>query len=293
MSQKKKISSNTKRTQRRRSIDHIPRCRRKPRTVGLPRRRTDFSLLFPSPLSSSKYNSGKGSRLGLLDGADKLTVTELGERRDDRKVNDKLIFAACSSSQDTRRQLFSNAIDVHLSGTESLGQDAFFEASGGRNFDKQNWDTKTKSDLCPKISQVTGSSCVHVAPGSVVWTRTASQDWWPAECFEKRIDNSSEEFQDALKQALHQREHQSLSKQYSELSDDYNRLIQGCQTPEKWTSSSSRMESPCVERRRGKRERKPKLHFDEEPLKLTLPRGVRRIKIMRSLGLAAPVGSPF
>lgn len=297
-----KKPSKTNRAQTRCLIDHIPHCRRKPRTAGSPRRRTEFSPFFPSPST--------------------LPIT----------------LSACGSSQDTRRRLFSTANDIPVAGVESVGENALFEASNGRNFDKENRSSMRTSELIPDKSLVTECSTVCVAPGSLVWAKNATQEWWPAEvmgerstvvdspvegvdglvliqyfgthqsawldparclsefdeCFEERSCNPNDEFQDSLKQALHQREHHSLSKQFSGPSDDCNHLNQGYQTPDKWnSSSSSKTESPCGEMRRGKRARKPKLHFDEEPLPLTLARGVRRIKIMRSLGLAAPLGSPF
>ncbi|KAI3706699.1 hypothetical protein L6452_24618 [Arctium lappa] len=59
------------------------------------------------------------------------------------------------------------------------------------------------------------------------------------------------------------------------------------------SSSSSRAGTDCTGRVRSKRERKRKVHFDEVSYPLYTSRKVRRFKIMRSLGLAAPVGSPF
>nr|XP_043612824.1 uncharacterized protein LOC122584825 [Erigeron canadensis] len=59
------------------------------------------------------------------------------------------------------------------------------------------------------------------------------------------------------------------------------------------SSSSSRVGTGWTGRARSKRERKRKVHFDEVTCPLYTSRKVRRFKIMRSLGLAAPVGSPF
>ncbi|CAL5419842.1 unnamed protein product [Camellia sinensis] len=114
------------------------------------------------------------------------------------------------------------------------------------------------------------------------------------DCFEERSCNPVEEFQDALKQALRQKACQSLGKQFIGSSDDPNCSRQQDQSPDKWnSSSSSRTESDCLERRRGKRERKPKVRFDEVTYPLQSVRKIRRFRIMRFLGLAAPIGSPF
>ncbi|KAK4799196.1 hypothetical protein SAY86_024561 [Trapa natans] len=59
-------------------------------------------------------------------------------------------------------------------------------------------------------------------------------------------------------------------------------------------SNPTELEDESSERGRGKRKRKPKVHFDEEldpPLKSV--KKVRRLRIMRHLGLMAPLGSPY
>ncbi|KAK4766319.1 hypothetical protein SAY87_007961 [Trapa incisa] len=59
-------------------------------------------------------------------------------------------------------------------------------------------------------------------------------------------------------------------------------------------SNSTELEDESSERGRGKRKRKPKVHFDEEQnLPLKSVKKVRRFKIMRHLGLMAPLGSPY
>lgn len=88
---------------------------------------------------------------------------------------------------------------------------------------------------------------------------------WSTESFEERSSNTTAEFQD-----------QSCDKGSS--------------------SNSSRIEDNDlhVDRGRGKRERKPKVPFDEETtISVKATRKFRRMRIMRYLGLAAPVGSPF
>ncbi|KAM7468237.1 hypothetical protein LguiB_015799 [Lonicera macranthoides] len=115
--------------------------------------------------------------------------------------------------------------------------------------------------------------------------------------FEERSCNPMEEFQDALKQALNQKETPTSCKQLSGSPDGpdcSNRQDQS--TGDKCnSSSSSRTEIDYLGRSgRSKRKIKPKLHFDDvTTVPLKSPKKVRRLKIMRSLGLAAPVGSPF
>ncbi|PIA54953.1 hypothetical protein AQUCO_00901097v1, partial [Aquilegia coerulea] len=116
------------------------------------------------------------------------------------------------------------------------------------------------------------------------------------ECFEERSCNPMEAFQDALKQALHLKDHLVSSIQLDRSPD---RLMDRSQhesvaQSNKWIeSSSSREEDDYRERRRGKRQRKPKLHFDEVAFHNKSMKRMRRLRIMRFLGLVAPVGSPF
>ncbi|KAA8516600.1 hypothetical protein F0562_016894 [Nyssa sinensis] len=114
------------------------------------------------------------------------------------------------------------------------------------------------------------------------------------DCFEERSCNPMEEFQDALKQALYTKEHRSSGRELIGSTDQPNFPNLPDLSPDKWnSSSSSRTESDCLERGRGKRERKPKVRFDEVIFPLKSARKVRRFRIMRFLGLAAPIGSPF
>ncbi|XP_022144801.1 uncharacterized protein LOC111014393 [Momordica charantia] len=92
-----------------------------------------------------------------------------------------------------------------------------------------------------------------------------NEQLWSNECFEERSSNTTVECQD-----------QSFDKGSS--------------------SNSSQIEDNDLDvaRGRGKRERKPKVPFDEEmTISLKSTRKIRRMRIMRYLGLAAPVGSPF
>ncbi|KAH7691934.1 hypothetical protein IHE45_01G032000 [Dioscorea alata] len=76
--------------------------------------------------------------------------------------------------------------------------------------------------------------------------------------------------------------------------DELRHLIQQEQSDDMFNiTSSSRTKDECVDEGRGKRKRKLKVHFDELNFPEKSVRRIRRIKIMRYLGLVAPAGSPY
>ncbi|KAJ0963590.1 hypothetical protein J5N97_028712 [Dioscorea zingiberensis] len=76
--------------------------------------------------------------------------------------------------------------------------------------------------------------------------------------------------------------------------DELRHPIQHDQTDDMLNiTSSSGTKDESVEERRGKRKRKLKVHFDELKFPEKSVRRVRRVKIMRHLGLVAPAGSPY
>ncbi|XP_077226186.1 uncharacterized protein LOC143859347 [Tasmannia lanceolata] len=112
------------------------------------------------------------------------------------------------------------------------------------------------------------------------------------DCFEERSCNRMNAFQDALKQALHKKDHISSCKESDKSPDLLNSSFP--QSPDKCNaSSSSRTEDDYHEEGRGKRKRTPKVHFDELTFPMKSVKKVRRLRIMRYLGLKAPAGSPF
>ncbi|PKA58802.1 hypothetical protein AXF42_Ash000895 [Apostasia shenzhenica] len=163
-----------------------------------------------------------------------------------------------------------------------------------------------------------------LAPGNIVWVKTITGGWWPAEvvdiiapegivrrhvrqvvvqlfgcheltwvrkaedlsqfsdCYEERCKNHSEAFQDALKQALCKYGHEMVGT-------SQNGFIDACDS----SVSSSTKHGHDEEGGRGRRRRKLKIHFDEISVPDKPARKLRRLKIMRMLGLVAPVGSPF
>ncbi|XP_062167262.1 uncharacterized protein LOC133873556 [Alnus glutinosa] len=113
------------------------------------------------------------------------------------------------------------------------------------------------------------------------------------DCFQERSCNPMEDFQDALKQALQRKEYLSSCRELCKSSDGPNHSDQQDEFSDKWTSSISSRADDFLERGRGKRERKRKLHFDEVTCPMISAKKVRRLRIMRYLGLTAPIGSPF
>ncbi|KAA8518674.1 hypothetical protein F0562_016148 [Nyssa sinensis] len=307
---KKKLPK-TKKREKVRGIDHIPKYSQQPRSPGCPKRRTDFSLFFcssSSPLSNASFHQGlmleSSSSKDILSS---VTIASLDETRDKRKEILELPLVQCSKSEIKTQGLFSNFIEVPLIEVKSISQNASTEPWGDRNLNDQECGKARKFKFTPNKSQITGEDDVCITPGSVVWAKTAHQLWWPAEilgerstvvdsrnqgidghvlvqyygkhgcawvdsardlsqfdhCFEERSCNPMEEFQDALKQALHAKEHQSSGRELIGSPDGPNCSNLPDLSAGKWNlSRSSRTESDCLERGRGKRERKPKVRFD-------------------------------
>ncbi|XP_020591289.1 uncharacterized protein LOC110032098 isoform X2 [Phalaenopsis equestris] len=114
--------------------------------------------------------------------------------------------------------------------------------------------------------------------------------------FEERSKNPSEVFQIALKQALSKLESISLGTSQDGFAVELRSPTQTDKSPDASKtsiSSSSSKDDHDEEGGRGKRKRKTKIHFDEMAVADNPARKLRRMKIMRQLGLAAPVGSPF
>ncbi|KAF7115064.1 hypothetical protein RHSIM_RhsimUnG0068000 [Rhododendron simsii] len=285
-----------------------------------------------SALSNSPLGKGlllESSRGKDKPGCD--TITNLEEMRTRRENILQFPAVQCSNFEDLRKTLFSNFTEVPVIEVESVSENALFDAWSGRNADKQKSDTLGKQ-FTPDKSQINESSNFCITPGSTVWDKTGRQLWpaevgdgmrsswtedtwkvlngWssegrrpmkaeakPMNAFVDPAGNLSQSDVDqntGLQLNLLALECQSFSKEFTESSDDPNCSITRDQSPDKWnSSSSSRTESDCMERRRGTRERKPKVHFDEVNFSLKSMRKDRRFRIMRFLGLAAPVASPF
>ncbi|GAU20348.1 hypothetical protein TSUD_338300 [Trifolium subterraneum] len=272
-------------------------------------------------ISSGQFfqtDSSPGSSSGEVRFSD-VTANSSLERRMAIKQFSKDTLVRCNKYQEGRPVCSSESFDVPVAELDSD------DLCGNR-------DAKM-SESTPRESSVSDNSSLAVTPGNVVWARTSCQMWWPAEIieercalsdcasdghvlvqfygnhpsawidpatdisifedsFEERSNNPSNDFQDALKQALQRKAQlsscQNLSPDRSAHSNQQER------SSGKYTSpSSSGTKNDSQEKRRGRRDRKPKVHFDEATYPMKTERKDRRLKIMRYLGLAPPVGSPF
>ncbi|XP_027352821.1 uncharacterized protein LOC113863437 [Abrus precatorius] len=310
----------------------IPKHSQQPRSSP-PKRRTDFSVFTRTPsFSIPDSGSSPGSSSGEMR-LSNVTVSSLQERRKAVKQYSEDMLARCSNYQQSRPVCSSESFDVPLVEVDPAVHDEGFDLGGYRDVCNEKIDISKMSESTPHESSVSDSSSLAVTPGSVVWARTSCQIWWPAEVleersalsdhgsdghvlvqfygnhssvwidpvtdistfensFEERSNNPSEDFQLALKQALQRKAQlsscQKLSPDRSAHSDQQERSSGKCTS-----TSTSRTIDDFQDRRRGKRERKPKVHFDEVTYPMKSERKVRRLKIMRYLGLAAPVGSPY
>ncbi|PON43749.1 hypothetical protein TorRG33x02_333050 [Trema orientale] len=268
----KKRVSKTKKTLK--QIDNIPKCSHQRRSSP-PKRRTDFSSFF---CCNSFSLSNSGSLLGsscakVLQSDD--TSTGLHERNGEGNEVLHSSLVRCSKSEDEGSGFSSNSTDASVLEVELVDQNALMESRDHREVGKDSSDVLGTLDYTSKKSHVAETKALLVSPTSVACMKAHKMRW------------SAEDLQ--------QREHQVLSSEeldkrtaasnYSDeldLSSDKSAL-----------SVSSRTEDDILEKGRGKRERKPKLHFDDITFSLKPERKVRRFRIMRYLGLTPPVGSPF
>ncbi|KAK7345472.1 hypothetical protein VNO77_16076 [Canavalia gladiata] len=285
-------------------IDCIPKYSPQPRSSP-PKRRTDFSVFTCIP---SLFNPGSSSDsysrvLRLSNGNAKY----LQGRKMEIKQFPNGTLVQCSYSQEQRSVCSTGFSDVLVKGVDSaLHNEGLYPSSISNSL---------------------------ATPQGVVWARTASQMWWPAEImeerstlsdptsdghvlvhfygnhsrawinpmtdisafedsFEERSINPSKDFHKALKQALHRKEQLSSCRTLS--SDRCSHCNQQNHSSDKWTScNSSATVDDFLQRGRSRRERKREVNFDEVTFPLKSERTTRRLKIMRYLGLVAPVGSPF
>ncbi|KAL5546039.1 hypothetical protein UlMin_005726 [Ulmus minor] len=98
---------------------------------------------------------------------------------------------------------------------------------------------------------------------------------------------------DSYSEALQWRECETSGELFKGSAGSNDADEQDCASDKSTLSTSRRAEEEFIERGRGKRERKPKLHFDEIAYLMKPDRKVRRLRIMRHLGLTPPAGSPF
>ncbi|KAG2406103.1 hypothetical protein LR48_Vigan641s005700 [Vigna angularis] len=310
-------------------IIHMSKHSQQPRSSP-PKRRTDFSVFTRTPSSFSNPASGSSSGEVRLSN---VTARSLQGKGMTTKQISENTMVRCSIYQEGRPVCSSEFFDAGVVEVDSAVRDESLDLGRNRDDCNERNDISKMFESITLESSVSDSSSLAATPGSVVWARTECQLWWPAEImeetsalskpgsdghvlvhfygnlpsawidpmtdistfeesFEARSNNPSEDFQQALKQALQKKAQlsscQKLTADSSPQSDMQERPFDNC--PSRTTSKTS---DDFQERRRGKRERKPKVHFDEVTYPVKSERKLRRLKIMRYLGLAAPIGSPF
>lgn len=246
--------------------------------------------------SSTRSTEPESRRQETLTNGMELTVTDV------KSFGEKAQIQPCSNRNDEDRDDSATVLEFTPNRSQPTENSEVCAILGSVVWAKtgQCW---WPAEILGERSSKSGSSTVgfkrnllvqYFGKNGSAWVDPAT-DLSPFEkCFEERSCNQAKEFQNALKQALLYKEHPRSCKESSGSPDGRDRLNHHDQLPERDnSSSSSRAGTDCTGRARSKRERKRKVHFDEVSCPLYTSRKVRRFKIMRSLGLAAPVGSPF
>ncbi|XP_021290048.1 uncharacterized protein LOC110420941 isoform X4 [Herrania umbratica] len=245
------------------------------------------------------------------DEASSVTLTSFDDKKDGRKKLHDSVY--CKKSWGKRPGFELNFYEFPV--VESVALNKVSEPCSGRIVQKVVEQESDKKKL-----KVTRSNGVCITPGNVVWAKTACQVWWPAEIIgqrsilaDSRIQHNEEHVLvkfygkhnsawvnaardlSMLEDALVQRkEHIKSCRQLPRSHDSSTHSDQQDRKSGKWTSStSSKTGSNLVKQGGSKKERKPTIHLDDATFPSKSAKGARRIKIMRYLGLTAPIGSPF
>ncbi|KAF5188739.1 hypothetical protein FRX31_021669 [Thalictrum thalictroides] len=302
----------------------VPKSCQKPRSHAS-KRRTDFSLFLSnssSPPLRSFQGCSKFELSGNKDNSSSITTSTIdGHCQTPLSIVEempKFSLEACTNRINVQNKSGDAAILLSSpnKSTSQLTECSDVQATTGtimwaRTSHQIWWPAKIVEGRSAPVSTNDQDACGHVlvqyyGNDELAWVDPVGNLSEFDECFEERSCNPMEAFQDALKQALRIKDQLVSSRQLDRSPD---RLMDTSQhesdptlvyisTPvaqsNKWIeSSSSREEDGYHERRRGKRQRKPKLHFDEVSFHNKSIKRMRRLRIMRFLGLTAPVGSPF
>ncbi|KAK6943904.1 hypothetical protein RJ641_025006 [Dillenia turbinata] len=240
-------------------IDQIPKYSQQPRSPA-PKRRTDFSL----------FSQGFTCCRGTLS---RTTASCLNNGKDNTRETSNLPFFHCRKSWDEGKNYALDSIKFPVLEVESVAQNALTAPCVDRSTSNLS-DTAETLYSTPTKLEVTECHGICTSPGSMNCSNTSCQMRHPSN-------------------GLSTSNHLSSCRQSIESPDGSNNSnLQDQESEEKCNSSSSGRLEALSERGRGKRKPKPKIYFDEETFSMPA-RKVRRFKIMRSLGLTAPVGSPY
>lgn len=249
-----------------------------------------------------------------------LVQCDVSQNGESRRFSSDPIIGTSSDSESHHEVAFYNRVSVH----NGSGKAAVFlctpnevapqitecsdvQATPGtimwaRTADQMWWPAKIMEGSTVPVVANAESVERHVlvqyyGSREVAWIDAAGNLSEFDECFEERSCNPLKTFQDALEEALHNNEDLASCGQMNRNSGTprnsslHEQAV--AQSNNSTESSSSREEDDYRERGRGKRNRKPKLHFDEVIVPKRSTKKMRRFRIMRSLGLTPPVGSPF
>ncbi|XP_010940548.1 uncharacterized protein [Elaeis guineensis] len=320
---------------------HIPKCCQHPRSRRA--RRPALKGSF-SQFCSCKDDSSSTTATSTDQGSDEPSL------EDGEDMPELSLFKWNLSWNEHSKGIFPNPGDVPITEVESVNKISSLDSSkSGTPHATWNYGSYSNDRVSAHLSAgsspntadkslfpAAGNMESWLAPGNVVWAKTAYHEWWPAEvmdekeildctsthhvghvlvqlygnnehawldpfrdlsqfdhCLEERSKNPLEAFQDALKQASSRHANTSSRALSGRCSDEVKSSSQNGICDAEDPSNSSRTKDDNIEEGRGKRKRKMKIHFDELSFPEKPPRRVRRLRIMRYLGLIAPVGSPF
>lgn len=259
MAKKKKLIQWKKKKMMLKRIDNIPGGYSQQPRSSQPKRRTDFSLFF------SNY-SVSGSLLEpfcLKVAPSKNTFNSFYDRNSEGKEYVQSSLVGCSKTADEGSGFSSDSVEASVIEVELVNQSALIEFHDDREIGKHPSNVLGILDHTPKKSRVAESKALCTSPASVCIRHVEDLNQTSSGELVKSTD------------ASHNSDEHDLSSDKSTL------------------SVSSGTGDDCLERGRGKRERKPKIHFDDIIFPLKPDTKVRRLRIMRYLGLIPPVGSPF
>ncbi|KAK6942723.1 hypothetical protein RJ641_028100 [Dillenia turbinata] len=201
------------------------------------------------------------------------TAGSLNNGKDNTRETSKLPFFQCCNSWDEGKIHAADSVKVPVLEVESVAQNTLTAPWIDRSSSNLSDAAETLYST-PTKSEVTECHGICTTPGSTDCSKTSCQMQHPSK-------------------ASPTNNHLSSCGELIDSLDGSNNLnLQDQESEEKCNSSSSSRSEALSERGRGKRKPKPKIYFDEETFSMPA-RKVRRFKIMRSLGLTAPVGSPY
>ncbi|XVF07806.1 hypothetical protein REPUB_Repub06bG0171600 [Reevesia pubescens] len=309
-------------------MDNVPKFTKLPAKAAPKAKRSSSSSSSPaSPSAPGSLPMCSYDR----DEASSVTLTNFDDKKDGRKKVHDSVY--CSKSRDKRPGFVLNFYDFPAEEVESVALNKVSDPYSGRivhkkvveqRRDSNKLEVSRSNGVCITPGNVVWAktACQVWWPAEIIGKKSSLVDSRTEEhvlvkfygknnsacvneardlsmledCFEERSCNPVENFQDALKQALVQRkEHIKSCRRLPGSPDSSTYSDQQDRKSGKWTSSTSSKTGSNVVKQGGcKKDRKPTIHLYDATFPLKSGKGAaRRLKIMRHLGLTAPMGSPF